>query len=104
MHSFNVCFRSRVKLESIAEELNVSTNDVEPILVKCILDGTLVDAKIDQGKGILVRKGANGGNSGTAASGGNGGNGGSGGNGGGMDTQWDALSKWADAIANLNEN
>lgn len=29
----------RVKLTSIAEELNVSTNDVEPILVKCILDG-----------------------------------------------------------------
>jgi COP9 signalosome complex subunit 2 len=72
----------RVKLDAIAEELNVSTNDVEPILVKSILDGTLLHSKIDQGKGVLV-VGRNAGSS-------------------GMSAQWQALSKWADAIAALN--
>ena len=71
-----------VKLKSIAHELNVSTNDVEPILVKCILDGSLINAKIDQGKGILVL--SNNVNDTLSA-------------------QWNALSNWADAIVSLND-
>lgn len=54
----------------------------------------MLDSKIDQGKGILVMSGN--GNSGSGNSGG-------GNIGGGMNAQWDALSKWADAIAALNE-
>lgn len=71
----------RVKLESIAMELNVDVNDVEPILVKGILDGTLLNSKIDQGKGVLVVNSAVG---------------------GGMSAQWNAMSKWADAVGALN--
>ena len=56
--------------------------------------GSLLNSKIDQGKGILVMSGD--GNSGSGNSGG-------GNIGGGMNAQWDALSKWADAIAALNE-
>ena len=56
--------------------------------------GSLLDSKIDQGKGILVMSGN--GNSGSGNSGG-------GNIGGGMNAQWDALSKWADANAALNE-
>ena len=74
----------RVRLDAIAEELNVPSSDVEPILVKSILDGTLTDSKIDQGSGVLVvGKGNNG-------------------KGGGMNAQWNALNKWADAISALN--
>jgi COP9 signalosome complex subunit 2 len=74
----------RVKLESIARELNVKSSDVEPILVRMVLDGRL-DAKIDQGAGVLVV--------------------GDGSADGGAETsaRFDALGKWADALAQMIE-
>lgn len=74
---------SRVRLQSIAMELNISENDIEPLIVKMVLDGKL-DAKIDQESKVLnvgwsQRK--IGGND--------------------LNTRYAALDKWASALSQM---
>lgn len=46
---------TRVKLSSLADELNIEFKEVETLLITCILDGQ-IQGKINQKEGILIRK------------------------------------------------
>lgn len=46
---------TRVKLSSLADELNIEFKEVETLLITCILDGQ-IEGKINQKEGILIRK------------------------------------------------
>ena len=59
---------TRITLAAIARELNdIPVQDVESLLVSLILDGTL-EGRIDQVKGVLLKKGEKGGGATDASS------------------------------------
>ena len=74
----------RVRLNSIAMELNIKEEDIEPLIVRMVLDGKL-DAKIDQETKVLNVGGGRG--NGAAD----------------MGERFAALDRWADALSNMLE-
>ena len=74
----------RVRLKSIAMELNIKEEDIEPLIVRMILDGKL-EAKIDQETKVLNVGGGEG--SGAAD----------------MSERFAALDRWADALSSMLE-
>lgn len=104
---------TRISLPAIARELNdIPVQDVESLLVSLILDGTL-DGRIDQVKGVLLKKAEKGGGA-TDASSKSQGSSGAGGNGGAanrsdMETnllvdKYNAMDQLAQALDEISSN